>query len=97
MLTTVCYLKSDDLHARVSLNNVHLSPIFDACKEMEVTTMHYFKLDCQSTHYPDNNDAFIYNLSHQETYISIVTQQLFGIWPIFKTKFVVFKEEYLSF
>ena len=50
MLTTVGYLKPDDLQARVSLNNIHLSPTFDACKEMEVTTMHYFQLNCQTTH-----------------------------------------------
>ena len=50
MLTTVGYLKPDDLKARVSLNNIHLSPTFDACKEMEVTTMHYFQLNCQTTH-----------------------------------------------
>ena len=40
MLITVCHLKPDDLLARVSLNNIHLSPTFDAWKEMEVTIKH---------------------------------------------------------
>ena len=45
MLTTVGYLKPDDLHARVSLNNIHLSPTFDAWKEMEVT-IRFFPMHC---------------------------------------------------
>ena len=48
MLTTVGYLKPDDLQARVSLNNIHLSPTFDACKEMEVT-IKFFPMHCQYT------------------------------------------------
>ena len=78
MLTTVGYLKPDDLQARVSLNNIHLSPTFDAWKEMEVTIKHFFYSHCPSTP--------IYRQmvpsSYQDPYNSIATQQLSKLYVV---------------